>query len=185
MALFKPYNLVYLPVPKSHLQQGSWHETNPNHTLLKENPSKSSYMCLIPPKMCPWRTFVKIPGVILLMVQKSCVHQLRLVVFPHYLQGFNSTIPSGWALGFLSSTIYPSRRLGKRPGEARELALGSEDKSCAGAATVHLASVFAKMAETKRRNGWFEQSSMIYEICVGNIYFKKKKRLYNVRHTHI
>ena len=49
------------------------------YTLLNENPSKSSYMGLIPPKMCPWTTFVvKLPGVILLMIQKFGDHQLRL-----------------------------------------------------------------------------------------------------------
>ena len=36
---------------------------------------------------------------LLLMVQKSCDHQLRLIVLFHYLQGF-ITIPGGFLAGF-------------------------------------------------------------------------------------
>ena len=42
--------------------------------------------------------------VLLLMVQKSGVHQLRLVVFSHYLQGFIH--PTGGCLGFLPSSFF-------------------------------------------------------------------------------
>ena len=42
---------------------------------------------------------------ILLMVQKSSDHQLRLVVFPHYLQGFIQK-PRGFLAGFLNHQQY-------------------------------------------------------------------------------
>ena len=42
---------------------------------------------------------------ILLMVQKSSDHQLRLIVFPHYLQGFIQN-PRGFLAGFLNHQQY-------------------------------------------------------------------------------
>ena len=113
MALLKPYKLRVLTRNQNPInQQGSWHETNPNNTLLKEKSLKIILQLFDPPKMCHWRTFVvKLPGVILLMMEEIRRSPVEVGSLSPIIYRVLYTIPSGFFWDSFHPQKHPKRHV--------------------------------------------------------------------------